>query len=298
MLDSKDSKYIMEVYKIIQILMKKVPEKFYVSFIREGVADNIFQLININDNDLIISKDFSEYEFNDLKIDYLERKTLIKYDKIQDAEDTLNTQKHDFYIKFSDEDEVNDSEVNENSEVIKLFPTMPKLPKFPRLSIFNNIEEKRKTKIESESALMEDREYDNRKIEQKSDNDSSDFIEIELDAEEKEIEEIKGKSKNADNNLDFLDKNVISNENKEIEFSKFNAIGGATTDMDLSKQIPNPNVNERGFALKERDSSTIQNQVQQKFNDPFYFEQKLQTPERLRNKSLFEIGKKDIFIKE
>ena len=32
--------------------MKKTPENFYVSFIREGVSDNIFELIQIKEEDL------------------------------------------------------------------------------------------------------------------------------------------------------------------------------------------------------------------------------------------------------
>ena len=65
MLDSKDSKYIMEVYSIIQIVMNKLPDKFYVSFIREGVADNIYRLISTPTDDLFINIDSLTLEYID-----------------------------------------------------------------------------------------------------------------------------------------------------------------------------------------------------------------------------------------
>jgi hypothetical protein len=52
MLDSKDSSYILEVFSVVDVIMAKVPEYFYVSFIREGVVDNIRNLIDVDEAQL------------------------------------------------------------------------------------------------------------------------------------------------------------------------------------------------------------------------------------------------------
>ena len=51
MLDSKDIVYIREILNLVDIIMKKVPEKFIVSFLREGVVENINKIIT-SDKDM------------------------------------------------------------------------------------------------------------------------------------------------------------------------------------------------------------------------------------------------------
>jgi hypothetical protein len=46
MLDSKDTSYILQVFNLVEIIMQKVAEKYFVHFIREGVVDNIKLLID------------------------------------------------------------------------------------------------------------------------------------------------------------------------------------------------------------------------------------------------------------
>ena len=57
MLDSKDSSYIIEVLSLVQLIMNRIPEYFIISFLRDGVVENISKLQNINESDLYITND-------------------------------------------------------------------------------------------------------------------------------------------------------------------------------------------------------------------------------------------------
>ena len=57
MLDSKDQNYIIEVLNLVDLLMTKIPDKYIISFIREGVANNIQQLSTAKQDELIIYND-------------------------------------------------------------------------------------------------------------------------------------------------------------------------------------------------------------------------------------------------
>jgi len=60
MLDSRDSTYILEVFNLVEIIMNKIPENFFISFLREGVVDNIKNLSEIEENKLYIPNDSSK----------------------------------------------------------------------------------------------------------------------------------------------------------------------------------------------------------------------------------------------
>jgi hypothetical protein len=60
MLDSRDSTYILEVFNLVEIIMNKVPENFFISFLREGVVDNIKNLSEIEESKLYIPNDSSK----------------------------------------------------------------------------------------------------------------------------------------------------------------------------------------------------------------------------------------------
>ena len=79
MLDSKDSSYILQVYSIIDIVMFKTPEKFRKSFIREGVADIIKNLIDLKTDDLFLSMTDTKQYFK-RKIQYIQDLGLFKYE--------------------------------------------------------------------------------------------------------------------------------------------------------------------------------------------------------------------------
>ena len=157
MLDSKDSKYIMEVYSIIQIVMNKLPDKFYVSFIREGVADNIYRLISTPTDDLFINIDSLTLEYIDLKLDFIDKKGLLKYDKDTVVEKTNNIKNDDnksglLNFKLSSDIEENDdsfseSNFNINNYNLDVNKYIPKYPKIKRLKqYYNYLENKIKSK--------------------------------------------------------------------------------------------------------------------------------------------------------
>ena len=60
MLDSKDSQYIIEVMNLIDFVMDKVPNKYIISFIREGVLPNIINLKKAGSDEILI---FDSTEF-------------------------------------------------------------------------------------------------------------------------------------------------------------------------------------------------------------------------------------------
>jgi hypothetical protein len=57
MVDSKDSSYIVEIFDLVEIIMNKVPEIFFVSFIREGVVDHIKSLTEVEESQLYVSQE-------------------------------------------------------------------------------------------------------------------------------------------------------------------------------------------------------------------------------------------------
>ena len=56
-LDSKDSSYILEVLILVDIIMQRCPEHFFISFLREGVVENIRTLKNVQEKLIYVSKD-------------------------------------------------------------------------------------------------------------------------------------------------------------------------------------------------------------------------------------------------
>ena len=56
MLDSKDSSYIIEVLSLVYLIMNKIPELFIISFLRDGVVENVSKLNQIEENNLYIAK--------------------------------------------------------------------------------------------------------------------------------------------------------------------------------------------------------------------------------------------------
>ena len=57
MLDSKDSSYIVEVLSLVYLIMNKIPEIFIISFLRDGVVENVSKLNSIEDNNFYIAKE-------------------------------------------------------------------------------------------------------------------------------------------------------------------------------------------------------------------------------------------------
>ena len=62
MLDSKDTLYIIQIFDLIDIIMKKVPEKFIVHFLREGVIDNITSILNCEAESFYIPEERSNLQ--------------------------------------------------------------------------------------------------------------------------------------------------------------------------------------------------------------------------------------------
>jgi E3 ubiquitin-protein ligase TRIP12 len=56
MLDSKDSSYIIEVLSLVYLIMNKIPELFIISFLRDGVVENVSKLNQIEENNLYVAK--------------------------------------------------------------------------------------------------------------------------------------------------------------------------------------------------------------------------------------------------
>lgn len=56
-LDSKDSSYILEVLILVDLIMQRIPEHFFISFLREGVVENIKALVNIQENKIYVTKE-------------------------------------------------------------------------------------------------------------------------------------------------------------------------------------------------------------------------------------------------
>lgn len=56
-LDSKDSSYILEVLILVDLIMQRIPEHFFISFLREGVVENIRALVNVEENKIYVTKD-------------------------------------------------------------------------------------------------------------------------------------------------------------------------------------------------------------------------------------------------
>lgn len=94
MLDSKDSNYILEILNLVDTIMKKVPEHYIISFIREGVADNIAALTKATKNEIYVYEDKSERH----------KKTIDKADKSKYVPaDDMNEDNEDFYDEEDDE---------------------------------------------------------------------------------------------------------------------------------------------------------------------------------------------------
>jgi hypothetical protein len=104
MLDSKDSSYILEVFAVVDVIMSKVPELFYVSFIREGVVDNIRTLSEVDETQLYIPPEslshkdylFSKYKFNPDPESLLEEELV---DEMEMLKDDSNYRLKDFVNK-------------------------------------------------------------------------------------------------------------------------------------------------------------------------------------------------------
>ena len=72
MLDSKDSSYIIEVLSLVNLIMNRIPEYFVISFLRDGVVENISKLQNIDESSLYFSNDYNVSKFPikfDIKIE-------------------------------------------------------------------------------------------------------------------------------------------------------------------------------------------------------------------------------------
>ncbi len=72
MLDSKDSSYIIEVLSLVNLIMNRIPEYFVISFLRDGVVENISKLQNVDESSLYFSNDYNVSKFPikfDIKIE-------------------------------------------------------------------------------------------------------------------------------------------------------------------------------------------------------------------------------------
>jgi hypothetical protein len=100
MVDSKDSSYITEVFNIVEVIMSKVPEHFFIPFLREGVVDHIKNLTEVEEGQLYFPQDTSS-KLNDYA--YLKEKYAAAYANSSEL--------------FNDEDEFDDSQDNESENV-------------------------------------------------------------------------------------------------------------------------------------------------------------------------------------
>ncbi len=57
MLDSKDSSYIVEVLSLVYLIMNKIPEIFIISFLRDGVVENVSKLNSVEESNLYLAKE-------------------------------------------------------------------------------------------------------------------------------------------------------------------------------------------------------------------------------------------------
>jgi hypothetical protein len=75
MLDSKDVVYIREILNLVDIIMKKVPERFIVPFLREGVLENINKIITTDKDSFYIPEEKSNLRYlqNEKEIIELEK---------------------------------------------------------------------------------------------------------------------------------------------------------------------------------------------------------------------------------
>ena len=76
MLDSRDSSYIIEVLSLVNLIMSRIPEYFVISFLRDGVVENISKLENVSESSLYIT--------NDININRIPNKFDIKIENINE----------------------------------------------------------------------------------------------------------------------------------------------------------------------------------------------------------------------
>ena len=75
-LNSKDSSYIIEVLSLVNLIMNRIPEYFVISFLRDGVVENISKLENVSESSLYIT--------NDININRIPNKFDIKIENINE----------------------------------------------------------------------------------------------------------------------------------------------------------------------------------------------------------------------
>ena len=114
MLDSKDSSYILEILNLVDILMTKVPEKYLIIFIREGVSESIKNLISAGSNDIIIT----QVQNNSISASLYNKYSHYDINNKMDLDEEYNDEEDYEKSETSEKDELNFIEKTEESRKI------------------------------------------------------------------------------------------------------------------------------------------------------------------------------------